>query len=440
MAEYAGSRWSLAWLSPDGQKLLLTRVLRTFAYGYLGVVLALYLEQLGLSGVQIGVVLTSALAGSALMNIFWSIEADRFGRRRTVATMAVLMAVGGLGFGLTDNFWVLLLGAFTGTISVSNSEVGPFLTVEQAVLPQTAADERRTWLFSLYDMLGSFGGAAGALFAGSIGVFASLGLRGADMYRPLFVLYAAIGLLNLLVFARLSERVETARVEGRRKFIGIHRSGGAVAKLSLLFGLDAFAGGLVVQSLIAYWFHLRWGLSPEVLGIVFFWANVIAGLSFLGVGPLAARIGLLNTMVATHLPSNVLLMLVPLAPTAWLAVLFYLLRLSTSQMDVPTRKSYSMAVVDPDERTATAGITNTARTIASALSPVLSGLAFGVAALGVPFLVAGGLKIAYDGLIYATFRNVRPPEEELRLQAGLARQPGSGGGPSAIRSSAAENP
>lgn len=422
MAHRPSDRWSLAWLSPDGQKLLLTRVMRTFAYGYLAVVLALYLEQLGLDGVQIGVVLTGALAGSALMNIFWSIKADDFGRRRTVASMAVLMAVGGLVFALTDNFWVLLLGALSGTISVSNSEVGPFLTVEQAVLPQTAPDERRTWLFALYDMLGSFGGAAGALFASSVGLFAWLGLRGADMYRPLFLLYAAVGALNLLVFLRLSHRVEMVRLEGKRKFLGIHRSKGTVARLSLLFGMDAFAGGLVVQSLIAYWFHLRWGLSPEVLAVVLFSANVIAGLSFLAVGPLAARIGLLNTMVATHLPSNVLLMLVPLAPTAWLAVGLYLLRLSTSQMDVPSRKSYSMAVVDPDERTATAGITNTARTVASAFSPVLSGLAFGVAALGVPFFVAGGLKIAYDGLIYATFRKVRPPEEELRAQGPLAGQ------------------
>jgi MFS family permease len=272
-------------------------------------------------------------------------------------------------------------------------------------------------MFSLYDMLGSFGSAAGALFAGTVGLFAALGLRGADQYRPLFGLYAAIGVLNLLVFTRLSDRVEVAKVHGERKFLGIHRSRGTVARLSLLFGLDAFAGGLVVQSLIAYWFHLRWDLSAETLAVVFFWANVIAGLSFLGVGPLASRIGLLNTMVATHLPSNVLLILVPLAPTAWLAVLLYLLRLTVSQMDVPTRKSYSMAVVDPDERTATAGITNTARTVASAFSPVVTGAAFGVAALGLPFFVAGALKIAYDTLIYATFHHVRPPEEEERRRA-----------------------
>jgi MFS family permease len=408
----AGGRWSLAWLSADGQKLLLTRVLRTFAYGYLGVVLALYLDQLGLDGVQIGLVLTAALAGSALMNVFWSIQADNFGRRRTVITLAVLMAVGGLIFALTDNFWLLLLGGFTGTISVANTEVGPFLTVEQAILPQTAADDRRTWLFSLYDMLGSFAGALGALFAGSVAFFAALGLHGADVYRPLFVVYAAVGGLNVLVFLRLSDRVERDKLEGKRTFLGIHRSAGTITKLSLLMSLDAFAGGLVVQSLMAYWLHLRWGLSAETLGVVFFCVNVIAGLSFLGVGPLAARIGLLNTMVFTHLPSSIVLLLVPLAPTPWLAVLLILLRACTSQMDVPTRKSYSMAVVDADERTATAGIINTARTIASAFSPVLSGLAFGIAALGLPFFIAGGLKVVYDGLIYAAFRDIRPPEEE----------------------------
>src|SRR5712691_1450715 len=234
-----GGRFSLAWLSADGQRLLLTRLLRTFAYGFLGVVLALYLEQLGLDGVQIGFVLTAAVAGSALMNVFWSIQADQFGRRKTVLTMALLMAFGGLVYALTDNFWLLLLGGFTGTISVANSEVGPFLAVEQAVLPQTAPDDRRTWLFSLYDMLGSFSGALGALFAGSVGVFAALGLRGADMYRPLFLIYALVGLLNLLVFARLSPGVEVAKVQQKRRLLGIHRSAGAVTKLSLLMSVDA---------------------------------------------------------------------------------------------------------------------------------------------------------------------------------------------------------
>jgi MFS family permease len=410
----------LDWLSVDGKKLLVTRVLRTFAYGYLATSLGLYLDRLGLEPTRIGIVFTAAIAGSALMTVFWSVMADRYGRRRTVATMALLMAVGGIVFALTDSFAVLILAAFTGTISATSSEVGVFQTVEQAILPQTAPNEKRTWLFSIYNTIANVAGAFGSLFAASVGLFASLGLSGADAYRPLFVLYALIGLANFLIFVTLSDRVELARVEGDRRFIGIHRSTGTVVKLSALFGLDAFAGGLVVQSIVAYWFFLRWGLQISDLALIFFWVGIVSGLSLLAAGWLAERFGLLNTMVFTHLPSNVLLLLVPLAPTASLAVLLYLLRMSISQMDVPTRQSYSMAVVDADERTATAGITNVARTTASAVSPTIAGIAFGAAALGAPFFVAAALKILYDGLIYFTFRNVHPPEEAEMKRRRLA--------------------
>jgi len=408
----------VAWLNADGRLLLVTRTLRSFGYGYLTVILALYLGQLGLGTVEIGAILTAALAGSAVMNVFWSLRADHFGRRKTVIVMGLLMFIGGLLFALSSNIWLLVVAAFSGTISATSSEVGAFLTVEQAILPQTAPEDRRTWLFSIYDLVSNFAGAAGALSAGSIGLWSALGLSGADVYRPLFVLYGLIGLVNVLLFTRLSDRVELARVEGVRRFLGVHRSRGIVTKISLLFGLDAFAGALVVQSLVAYWFHLRWGLSAEVLAVVFFWVNVVSGLSFLATPALAGRIGLLRTMVFTHMPSNVLLVLVPLAPTAELAVALFLMRMSLSQMDVPTRKSYTMAVVDADERTATAGITNTARTVASAFAPILTGAAFSVAALGVPFFVAGGLKIAYDSLIYLTFKDVRPPEEEEEERRG----------------------
>jgi MFS family permease len=404
----------VGWLQPDGRKLLAARALRTFGYGYLAVALGLYLQQLGLSPFQVGIVLTAAVAGSALMNVLWTLLADRFGRRRTIATMAVLMIAGGVLFAVTDQVWLLVLGAFTGTISATSSEVGPFVTVEQAILPQTAPDQRRIWLFSIYDTLGNLAGAAGALFTGVVGLFARLGLTGASAYRPLFVIYAGIGLLNLLLFLSLSDGVEAARVDGERRFVGLDRSTGTVARLSALFGVDALAGGLVIQSIVAYWFHLRWGLSPETLGLLFFWVGVLSGLSLLVAGWMAERFGLLNTMVFTHLPSNLLLILVPLAPTAWLAVLLFLARMSVSQMDVPTRKSYTMAVVDPDERTAAAGITNSARTAASALAPALSGAAIGVGAVGLPFFIAGGLKLLYDGLIYVTFRDVHPPEERGR--------------------------
>jgi MFS family permease len=404
----------LDWLSLDGKKLLFTRVLRTFAYGYLAVVLGLYLDALGMGPTAIGFILTAAIAGSALMTVFWSLVADRFGRRRTVATMAGLMAVGGLLFAVGGSFLPLLIGAFTGTISATSSEVGIFQTVEQAILPQTAPDERRTWLFAIYNTAANFAAAVGSLAAASVVYFSSLGLEGADAYRPLFVLYAVIGLVNLAVFATLSDRVELVKVNAERRFLGIRRSRGTVARLSLLFGLDAFAGGFVVVSLVAYWFHLRWDLSPEQLASLFFWVNLLSGASLLAAGWLAQRIGLLNTMVFTHVPSSVLLALVPLMPSAGLAVAVFLARMSISQMDVPTRQSYTMAVVDPEERTATAGITNVARTTAAAISPAFVGMAFSAGALGLPFFIAAGLKILYDGLIYTTFRRVHPPEEMSR--------------------------
>jgi len=408
--ERFGRGW-LSWVTPDGRRLLLARVLRTFAYGYLSVVLGVYLDRLGLDPTRIGIVLTAAIAGSAVMTVGWSLFADRYGRRRTISTMAVLMMVGGIAFALTDSFAVLVLAGFTGTISATNSEVGVFQTVDQAMLPQTAADARRTWLFAVYNTLATFGGALGALFAASVGLFERLGLNGADAYRPLFVLYALVGLSNLALFAGLTDRLELAKVHGERRLLGIHRSRRTVAKLATLFGLDAFAGALVVQSLVAYWFFIRWGLDPAQLAVLFFAVNVLSGLSLLAAGWLAARFGLLNTMVFTHLPSNVLLMLVPLMPSAGLAVALFLMRMSISQMDVPTRQSYTMAVVDPDERTATAGLTNVARTASSAFSPLVTGIAFAAGSFALPFLLAGALKIAYDGLIYATFRGVRPPEE-----------------------------
>ncbi len=404
----------LAWLDPDGRRILVARALRTFAYGYLAVILGAYLDLLGLEPFEIGLLLTAAVAGSAVMTVFWSLLADRVGRRRTVAIMALLMAAGGLVFALTDRFGLLLVGAFTGTISVTSSEVGVFQTVEQAILPQTAPNERRTWLFSIYNTVANFAQAVGSLAAGSVAAFATLGFAGADAYRPLFVLYGLIGLANLFLFTGLSPRVELAKVEGERRLFGIHRSGGIVARFAALFAFDAFAGGLVVHSVVAYWFFLRWGLEPAALGVLFFFVNVLSGASLLVAGWLAGRIGLLNTMVFTHLPSNVLLILVPLMPTAPLAVAVYLARMSISQMDVPTRQSYTMAVVAPDERTATAGLLNLARVSATAVSPALAGFAFSVAALGLPFILAGALKIPYDLILWRTFRGIHPPEEQAR--------------------------
>jgi MFS family permease len=406
----------LEWLDADGKKLLVTRLLRTFGYGYLAVVLAIYLQKVGLGTTAVGALLTAAVLGSMVMTIFWSLLADRYGRRRTVATMSALMIVGGLLFAFGTQLWVLMLGAFTGTISASSSEVGPFQTVEQAILPGTVSPEKRTWLFSVYEMLGNFAGAIGALFAGTVALWSRLGLEGASAYRPLFLLYSVIGAANLVIFLTLSPKAELAEINAQRNFVGLHKSTGTVVKLSALFAMDSFAGGLVLASIVAYWFHAQWHMSAETLGIVFFWVGVLSGLSFLAAGWLAERIGLLNTMVFTHLPSNILLILVPLMPSAWLAVALFLARMTVSQMDVPTRKSYIMAVVEPDERTPAAGITNVARTGASAISPILAGSMFGAGVLALPFYLAGGIKIVYDGLVWKTFHNVLPPEERERRE------------------------
>lgn len=404
----------LEWLSPDGRRLFLTRILRTFAYGYLAVVLAVYLARLGYDDIRIGLIVSAAVAGSAAMTVLWTLLADRVGRRRTLAILSVLMAAGGLLFAVGSSFPLLLLAAFTGTISATSSEVGAFATVEQAILPGTAPPERRTWLFSLYAFVASIAQALGALFAGVAGALAlGAGLGGADALRPLFVLYAIVGLLNLAIFSTLSDRVELARVDGERRLLGIHRSRGVVARLASLFALDAFAGALVVQSIVAYWFDRRWGFAPQDLGVLFFGVNVLSALSLLAAARLARRIGLINTMVFTHIPSNVLLMLVPLMPTGALAAALFLARMSISQMDVPTRQSYTMAVVDPDERVAAAGLTNVARGAGSTLAPAITGYLFSVSALAAPFFVAGGLKIVYDLLVYAAFRAVPPPEERI---------------------------
>lgn len=398
------------WLSADGRRILLARTLRTFAYGFLAVLLGVYLPRLGLAPGQIGALLTATLLGSAALTVLFALVADRIGRRRALLLCAGLMALSGLAFALTDSFWLLLAASLTGTVSATGGEVGPFLALEQAILPGTAPDHRRTRLFALYNLLGSWAGALGALATGGVALLAvALGELAAS--RLFLLLYAGLGLANLAIFAGLSPAVERGPAPAVARFLGVHRSRGVVFRLSGLFALDALAGGFVVQSLIAYWFHLRFGLALETLGPVFFGANALAAVSFLAADRVAARFGLLNTMVFTHLPSNVLLLLVPLMPTPELAVGVFLARQSLSQMDVPTRQSYTMAVVDPDERVPAAGFTSVARNLAQAVSPAFAGYALQLAALGLPFFAAGLLKIFYDLTLWRTFRGLSPPEE-----------------------------
>jgi MFS family permease len=284
--------------------------------------------------------------------------------------------------------------------------VGPFLAIEQASLSQLLADDRRTSVFAWYNLAGSFSTACGALFGGWLAqILQDRGLSAAASYRILVYLYAGIGLLLAALFCLVSRAVEAPPVTAPVDRFGLHKSRKVVAKLSALFSLDAFAGGFVIQSFVAYWFHIRYGVEPGILGSIFFGANVLAGFSALYAARIAKRFGLINTMVFTHIPSNVLLILVPLMPNLPLAITMLLLRFSISQMDVPTRQSYTMAVVAPDERSAAAGVTGIARTMGASVSPVLVGpLIANQALAGVPFLISGGLKILYDLLLYRSFK------------------------------------
>jgi MFS family permease len=335
---------------------------------------------------------------------------------------AVLMAAAGLAFASTRNLLFLIVAGTIGVISPSGHEVGPFLSIEQAALSHIVPSRARTEVFAWYTLTGSLATALGALCGG----FLTQALQQTSMtpvasYRAVVLAYAALGMLLAFLFTRLSALVEVGAVPkgavsraGIGTVFGITRSRDVVLKLSSLFALDSFGGGFVVQSFAAYWFYLRFGVEPATLGAIFFWANVFAGISALVASRLAARIGLVRTMVFTHLPSNVLLILVPLMPNLSLAVLVLLLRFSISQMDVPARQSYTVAVVPADERSAAGGFTGVARTTGAAISPLFAGFLFARPSLiSVPFFIAGTLKIVYDLMLYRGFATVRPPEEHV---------------------------
>lgn len=404
-------------MKTDTWLLFTSRMIRMFAYGLLAVILGLYLSERGFNARQIGLLITLTLAGDTVVSLYLTSVADRLGRRRTLLVGALLMAGAGMLFAAASQFWLLLAAATVGVISPSGNEVGPFLAVEQAALAQTMPRGRLTAFFAWYNLAGSFSTALGALASGlAAQALNAQGMSLAASYRVLVVAYGGLGLLLALIANALSPAVEAARSSGdiprpKARF-GLHRSRHVVLKLSALFLLDAFAGGLVVQSLVAYWFHVRFGLEAGLIGAIFFGANLMAGISALGAVRIAKRYGLLNTMVFTHLPSNLLLILVPLMPTLPLVILVFLMRFSLSQMDVPTRQAYILAAVSPEERSAAGGVANVARTVGAALSPMLAGMLLGsTGSLGAIFILAGGLKILYDLLLLRGFSGIAVPEE-----------------------------
>lgn len=408
-------------LTSDGWLLFLTRFLRLFAYGSLSVILVFYLIGIGLSESQTGLLLTLTLFGDTVVSLYLTTRADRLGRRRMLIVGAMLMAAAGVAFACTSNFLFLLVAGIIGVISPSGNEVGPFLSIEQAALSHVVPGTARTEVFAWYTLAGSVATATGALCGGTLTQLLHMrtAMTPVDSYRSVVIVYAALGILLAFFFSRLSPAAEvrlpaekSALPADLNRFFGIGRSRSVVVKLSSLIALDSFAGGFVVQSFAAYWFYLRFGVNPGTLGVIFFWANIFAGTSALLASRLASRFGLVKTMVATHLPSNILLILVPLMPSLSLAVLVLLVRFSISQMDVPIRQSYIMAVVSPEERSAAAGITGVARTTGAAIGPLFVGFLFARPSLiNLPFFIAGTLKVLYDLLLYREFVALRPPEE-----------------------------
>jgi MFS family permease len=411
---------SFRWLSKDGKLLLAARTLRTFAYGFLSVILAIYLKLVGFEDFYIGLILTATLVNSVIFTLIASFYADRVGRRKILIMYAALMSLSGLIFFLTTNYIALIISALIGTINVTGTETGAFLSIEQAVLPQMVNDiNKRNTVYALYNMVGTFAMSAGVLLSGLPQILAQqYGLNQIQSIRPLFLLYSIIGLAVLGIYYLISNKVEVQTNSMRHKSLRetlSPQSKQIVGKLSSLFALDSFAGGFVIQSIVSLWFFTKFGVDLTTLSYIFSVAGVLTAFSYLAAAKIADRIGLINTMVFTHIPSNILIILVAFAPTFPLAVALYLARMALSQMDVPTRQSYLVAVVKENERTAAAGITNISRNITQSISPSIAGYILqSLSILSAPFVLGGALKIVYDVALYFNFKSIKPPEERNR--------------------------
>lgn len=401
--------------APRSLRLLFAiRVVRLFSYGFIAVILVLHLAESGLNEVQIGLFLTTALLGGAGLSLLISVRADRLGRRRMLLLGSVLMIAGGAMLAGGSSLGVLLAAAAIGVISPTGNETGPFLAIEQAAMSQITADGSRTGVFALSHVIGFSANALGSLAGGWLaqGLQAE-GMDAAASYRAAMWVFPACGAVIFALSLALERPIETnVAADTRPRLLGLGESRGIVFKLSALFAVDAFGGGFIVQSFIAWWFHLRFGTDTGMIGSVLFGANLLSGLSALAAVPLARRFGLINTMVFTHLPSNFMLMAIPFMPTFGLAAAVLLARHLISQMDVPTRQSYVNAVVEPGERSAANGVTATARQIGTAAAPLIAAPMMAAPALAaLPFVLSGAIKAAYDVALWVQFRRVKPPEE-----------------------------
>jgi MFS family permease len=398
--------------SPHVNRLLVAKGLRAFGDGYVSLLLPVYLLELGYSALQVGVIATATLLGSGLLTLAVGLRAYRFHYRAVLLAATALMAGTGLGFATVTSFWPLLVIAFVGTLNPSSGDVSVFLPLEHAVLSRVVDDRGRTAAFARYSLVGALVAALGSLAAGLPALLAARsGLGNVAALQCMFALYALTAIPVALVYRSLPHSLGA---DAKRAPAPLTVSRSRVYTLAALFSVDAFGGGLVVQSMVALWLFQRYGLSLGEAGTVFFWTGVLTAASFLVAVRIANRIGLVNTMVFTHLPSSLCLVLIPFAGDLSTALALLFVRAALSQMDVPTRSSYVMAIVQPEERPAAASITSVPRSLASAVSPLLAGYLLGISTFGWPLVAAGGVKIAYDLALLAMFRKVRPPEEALR--------------------------
>jgi MFS family permease len=416
------------WLTRDGKLLLAAKIVRAFAYGFLSVILAIYLKLIGFDELLIGLILTTTLLNSVIFTLIASFYADKIGRRKFLVIYAALMSISGLIFAISENYIALIIAAFIGTINITGAETGAFLTIEQAILPQTLKNiKKRNTIFAVYNMAGTLAMAAGVLLSGLPSIlqqqlqYFDIMLNQIGSIKLLFLLYSLLGIALIGIYLLLSQKIEVQKDKRedrndsnlltKRSFLS-PQSKDIVLRLSGLFAIDSFAGGFVIQGIVSFWFFTRFGADLTTLSYIFSIAGVLTAFSYIAAAKIADKIGLINTMVFTHIPANVLIIGVAFAPTLPIAVILYLLRMALSQMDVPTRQSYIVAVVREEERTSAAGITNISRNVTQAISPSLTGILIHSLSLSAPFVIGGALKIAYDIALFLNFRNIKPPEEE----------------------------
>lgn len=401
----------LNWVSRDGEILLAVRLLQTFASSYVSIFFAVFLSIIGLQLWQIGLVLSGGLLSATVYNVVSGFLADRLSRKRLLILFGLIMTFSGLVFAFVSNTAILVTVAIISMLGYSGT-FGPTNMLETVILAQSSSDTKRTSLYAIRSTVNSIATSMGSLFVGMIVLLQSwLYLSQLASYQTMFIVYAFLNLGAVFLYSQLSQKAEAELDSGGYTPPFSPETKRNLWRLSLLFSLDVFGGGLITSSLVSYWFFTRFGLNMDIIGLIFAASGLLSAVSFILAARVSERIGLVNAMVYSHVPSNIMTAAIPYMPTLMTSVGLYLSRGLLSQMDVPTRESYTMAIVKPEERSRVAGIINTPRSLTLAISPSVSGFIMQFLGLSVPFLLAGGLKVVYDFALYFSFRNVKPPHE-----------------------------